>query len=109
MLSPDNANARPGPTDIAVGMRLYFEYCHRQPIWCFDRDEVGDYGALPEELTCSILALTARFSQMREKMQLYGSNARKLIMLRIADSTVDITTIESLCLLAYSSFIGTWF
>lgn len=104
--SNGNSTQRPGPTDIAIGMRLYFEYCHRQPIWCFDREEVADYGALPEELTCSVLALTARFSQMREKMRMYGSNARQLIMLRIANSSVDITTIESLCLLSYSFFIG---
>lgn len=39
-------------------------------------------------------------------MQLFSSNAKTLIMLRIANGTVDITTIESLCLLSYASFIG---
>lgn len=39
-------------------------------------------------------------------MQIHGENAKTLIMLRIANGSVEITTIESLCLLSYSSFIG---
>ncbi|KAK1569448.1 uncharacterized protein LY79DRAFT_571862 [Colletotrichum navitas] len=117
--TPPSRNARPSyatdnsnnssvvfePNDMATGVDLYFKYCHRQPIWCFERDELGDYDSLPEELASSILALTSRFSEKRDHMQLYSSNAKTLIMLRIANGTVDITTIESLCLLSYSSFI----
>jgi hypothetical protein len=91
---------------MAAGINLYFKYCHRQPVWCFERDEVGDFGGLPEELACSILALTSRFSEKRDHLQLYGNNAKTLIMLRIANGTVDLTTVESLCLLSYSSFLG---
>ena len=93
---------------MATGISLYFKYCHRQPIWCFEREELGDYGSIPEELASSILALTSRFSEKRERdhVQLYGNNAKTLIMLRIANGTVDLTTIESLCLLSYSSFMG---
>ncbi|OLN95469.1 hypothetical protein CCHL11_05169 [Colletotrichum chlorophyti] len=93
------------PDDMATGVNMYFKFCHRQPIWCFERDELGDYDSLPEELASSILALTYRFSEKRDHMQLYSSNAKTLIMLRIANGTVDITTIESLCLLSYSSFM----
>lgn len=99
-------NTGPGPADVGLGIRLYFEYCHRQPIWCFEYEDVGDFSRLSEELACSILALTARFSPMRERLQKYNSNAKRLIMLRIANSTVEVSTIESLCLLSYSSFIG---
>ncbi|KAI3549528.1 hypothetical protein CSPX01_02179 [Colletotrichum filicis] len=102
----DNSNSVVfDPDDMATGINLYFKYCHRQPIWCFERDEVGDYDSLPEELASSILALTSRFSEQRDHMQLFSSNAKTLIMLRIANGTVDITTIESLCLLSYASFI----
>ncbi|KAI1856552.1 hypothetical protein JX265_011511 [Neoarthrinium moseri] len=98
-------NARPDSSDIARGMRVYFKHCHRQPIWCFEREEVRDYGSLPDELICSILAVTSRFFPKSNVSQTYGNNARRLIMLRIADGSVALTTIESLCLLSYSSFI----
>ncbi|KAF4986879.1 hypothetical protein FDECE_15716 [Fusarium decemcellulare] len=101
----ESSALRPSPSDIAIGIALYFEYCHRQPIWCFERDEVSDYNSLHDELACSILALTLRFSEHRDQSQLYGNNAKSLIMLRIANGTVDLATLESLCLLSYSSFI----
>lgn len=94
------------PDELAAGVNLYFKYCHRQPIWCFEREEVEDPDSLPEELASSILALTSRFSDRRDRIQLYGNNAKTLIMLRIANGTVELATIESLCLLSFSSFMG---
>ncbi|KAK1763777.1 L-pipecolate oxidase [Phialemonium atrogriseum] len=107
VFDPESGNLRLGRSNMATGISLYFKYCHRQPIWCFEREELGDYGSIPEELASSILALTSRFSEKRERdlVQLYGNNAKTLIMLRIANGTVDLTTIESLCLLSYSSFM----
>ena len=94
------------PDELATGINLYFKYCHRQPIWCFDRDEIRDQDSLPEELASSILTLTSRFCYKSDHIQLYGNNAKTLIMLRIANGTVNLTTIESLCLLSFSSFMG---
>ncbi|KFH47071.1 hypothetical protein ACRE_021170 [Hapsidospora chrysogenum ATCC 11550] len=102
----DDSGLRPDLPDIAAGISLYFLYCHRQPIWCFEREQVSDYSRIPEELACSILALTSRYTDKRNQMQLYGENAKTLIMLRIANGTVEVTTLESMCLLSYSSFIG---
>lgn len=102
----EESNVHPPSSAIARGIDLYFENCHRQPIWCFDRDELEDKGACSTELLCSILALTSRFSRDRDHLQRYGNSARNLIMLRVANGTVELETIESLCLLAYSSFIG---
>ncbi|KAJ5151318.1 uncharacterized protein N7482_010570 [Penicillium canariense] len=90
---------------ISQAVNLYFQYCHRQPIWCFDREEVKDTSYISEELVCSILTLTSRFSQERDELQHYGDSARTLVMLRIANGTVELETIESLCLLSYSSFL----
>ncbi|KAF7544082.1 hypothetical protein G7Z17_g10228 [Cylindrodendrum hubeiense] len=104
----ETSNLRPCASDISIGIDLYFKYCHRQPIWCFDREEVSDYASIPEELACSILALTSRFSDNRDQAQLHGNIAKSLIMLRIANGTVDLTIIESLCLLSYSAFMGVW-
>jgi hypothetical protein len=102
----DDSTSHPSSSAIAKAIDLYFEYCHRQPIWCFDRDEVSDPSCLSEELVCCLLALTSRFSRDRDHLQHYGDSARSLIMLRMANGTVELETIESLCLLSYSSFLG---
>ncbi|KAJ6151432.1 hypothetical protein N7470_007029 [Penicillium chermesinum] len=94
-----------GPARVSQAIDVYFQYCHRQPIWCFDREEVKDPSYISEELACSILTLTARFSQDRDDLQHYGDTARTLVMLRIANGTVEIETIESLCLLSFASFL----
>ncbi|KAI1437100.1 hypothetical protein GGR50DRAFT_686084 [Xylaria sp. CBS 124048] len=101
----ESQDARPAPADITAGIHLYFKYCHRQPIWCFEREDVADYNSLSHELVCSILCLTSRFSNKRSHLQLYGHNVRPLIMLRIANGTVVLETIESLCVLSYSFFL----
>lgn len=103
----EDSQQYPSPHAIAKGIDLYFHYCHRQPIWCFDRDELEENGCLSKELIFSILALTSRFSRERNLALGYADSARNLIMLRIANGTVELETIESLCLLSYSSFIGT--
>ncbi|RYO82597.1 hypothetical protein DL766_000189 [Monosporascus sp. MC13-8B] len=82
---PEDSNLRPRRSDIDVGICLYFMYCHRQPIWCFEREEVSDPGLLPEELACSILALTSRWSEKQDQLRLNGDNAKSLVMLRIAN------------------------
>lgn len=65
--------------------------------------ELGNLETHPEELVCSIFALTSRF--LRESGDRYADSAKSLIMLRIANGTVELVTIESICLLAYSAFI----
>ena len=97
---------RPGRSDMDIGIDLYFKFCHRQPIWCLEREDIDDLASIPDELACSILALTSRFSEKREHLRLYGNIAKTLVMLRIANGTVDLSTIESLCILSYSSFVG---
>lgn len=102
----EDSSAQPSSSAIAKAIDLYFEYCHRQPIWCFDREDVSDPSYLSEELVCCLLALTSRFSRDRDHLQHYGDSARSLVMLRMANGTVELETIESLCLLSYSSFLG---
>ncbi|KAF7125923.1 hypothetical protein CNMCM5793_002282 [Aspergillus hiratsukae] len=101
----DDTSPQPSSLAIARAVDLYMKYCHRQPVWCFNFEEHGDLESLPEELICSIIALTARFSHDGEHGQHHADTAKSLIMLRIANGTVELSTIESLCLLAYSSFI----
>ncbi|GAD98129.1 hypothetical protein PVAR5_6819 [Paecilomyces variotii No. 5] len=89
---------------IAHGLDMYFERFHRQPIWCFDRHDTEHSTEVSTELICSILELTTRLSR-EHGSQRYGERARWSIMLRMADGTVKLETIESLCLLSYSAFI----
>lgn len=90
---------------VGQALELYFQYCHRQPIWCFNYEDLESMEFLPKELVYSILTLTSRFSRLQDQMQLYASTARTLIMLRVANGTVDMETIEGLCLLSYSFFV----
>jgi hypothetical protein len=102
---PENPDLKPSRAELSTAINLYFKYCHRQPIWCFERGQVSNYNTVPIELAYSILALTSRFADKRDNHPLYGNSAKTLIMLRIANGTVDLMTIESLCLLSYSSFM----
>ena len=94
-------------------INLYFQYCHRQPLWLFERQELTSIDVLPEEVLFSLLALAIRFSarqdlvaQAQELSQKYAEIARGHIMFRIAQGAVQLSTIQSLCLLAFSNFVG---
>lgn len=102
----EDSATQPSSSAIAKAIDHYYEYCHRQPIWCFEREELSDPSYLSEELVCCLLALTSRFSRDRDCLQHYADSARSLVMLRMANGTVELETIESLCLLSYSSFLG---
>lgn len=105
-----STQGRPAMPDVSRAIQIYFQRCHRQPIWCFEREDVRDPASLPDELIYSIFALVSRFfSIRRSQFQRYGNEARRLIMLRLANGTVALPTIESLCLLSYSSFTGECF
>lgn len=102
----EESTPHPSTSTIARGINLYFQFCHRQPIWCFDREELEESGCESQELVCSILALASRFSRDHAHLHHYSNTARTLIMLRVANGTVDLETMESLCLLSYLSFVG---
>jgi hypothetical protein len=93
---------------------LYFQFCHRQPLWLFERDELSSPDDMVEELVFSLLALTVRFSATtyvgtrshKDLAQRYREVARGHIMFRIAQGTVQMSTIQSLCLLAFANFTG---
>ncbi|KAE8142486.1 hypothetical protein BDV38DRAFT_294359 [Aspergillus pseudotamarii] len=98
------ANLEIPQSTIVKAIDLYFELFHRQPIWCFDREDIENYSQISLEVAYSILELTSRFSRQRDQSG-YGDSARCSIMLRIANGTVELETIECLCLLSYSAFI----
>lgn len=89
----------------------YFSFCHRQPLWLFDSEHELDPTTCCEELMFSILALTAQvyrnteFQSSAKSPEMYADACRSLIMLRIATGKVTISTLQSLCLLAYANFV----
>ncbi|KAL4789406.1 hypothetical protein BDV19DRAFT_397065 [Aspergillus venezuelensis] len=103
---PEVCIPKPSISDavIAHGLDVYFERFHRQPIWCFDRHDIENNPETSTEILYSILELTARFSRDCDS-QRYGKNAKWSIMLRMANDTIELESIESLCLLSYSAFI----
>lgn len=102
------------PQDIVIeSFGLYLQYCHKQPLWLFDADDLSKPELFSEEIIFGILALALRYSDnpffdgRTQKMCLeYAESARGLVMLRIAQGTVQLSTIQSLCLLALANFIG---
>ncbi|KAF1953105.1 hypothetical protein CC80DRAFT_570985 [Byssothecium circinans] len=102
--SPDS-NFLPSAPIIDNALDLYFQNVHRHPIWCFNREDVEDPGSVSRELICAILALTSRFSDPKGSLAYYSGTTRTLIMLHLANGTVTLPTIESICLLSYSHSI----
>lgn len=99
---------------LEEAVELYFQLCHRQPLWLFEREELSIPGEISEELVFALLALTVRFSvtpffegrSHQEISRKYGEVSRGHIMFRIAQGTVQMSTIQSLCLLSFANFTG---
>jgi len=102
------------PQDIVVeSFGLYLRYCHKQPLWLFDEEDLLKPEACSQEVIFGILALALRYSEnpffdgrAHKMCREYAEAARGLIMLRIAQGSVQLSTIQCLCLVALANFIG---
>lgn len=102
------------PRDVIEdAVRSYFQYCHKQPLWLFDREESFSIQDCREETLFSILALSLchskhPFSQGRldELSQSYAQAARERIMQRVGEGKVSLSTIQNLCVLALANIQG---
>ena len=97
---------------VDESVSLYLRYCHKQPLWLFDEEDLLKPHEIPREAIFGILALASRYSENSffagriDQMCLeYTESARGLVMLRIAQGSVQLSTIQSLCLLALANFI----
>lgn len=93
--------------------RLYLAWCHHRPIALFDANTFID--SLPtrdEALLLAIQALTIRFppgsltAQRQVKLAQMAAESRRLAMERVTNGTVDLCTLQTLCLLGVVSFMG---
>lgn len=100
-------DAQHAPNDVSKALELYFKHIHCQPICCLDHSSAEDSADVNDELAVSLLAVTRRFTAPDDWSGPYDSLARKLVMSCIANGTVSLATLSSLCLLSYSYFLGT--
>ncbi|KAF4979960.1 hypothetical protein FDECE_17966 [Fusarium decemcellulare] len=102
----------PLPSEIiGRAIEIYFERIHRQPLWLFEAESPPTPNS-SEELICAILALSLTCSAMDfadsnlKSPDFYGNNARRLVMLKIADGDVGIQSLQVLCLVAFLNVLS---
>lgn len=103
----------PSKDIVDESIALYFQYCHKQPLWLFDQSELSKQEGCRDEVIFGILSLALRYSEnpslqgrIDQMCRQYAEAARNLIMLRISQGTVNLSTMQSLCLIALAQYIG---
>jgi hypothetical protein len=98
---------------VAEGIALYFQYCHKQPLWLFDPDDLIIPERCRSEVVFSILSLALRYSnnpyldgRTDHVCRQYAEAARSYAMFRVSQGTVNLSTIQSFCLIALAEYIG---
>lgn len=98
---------------ISKCIALYFQYCHKQPLWLFDPENFSNLSEIPDEVTFGISSLALRYSrshmldgQVDQLCRQYAEAAHGLISFRIARGTVNLSTMQALCLIALAEYIG---
>ena len=97
---------------LAMG-RLYLAWCHGQPIALFDPETFLDSLTFRDlELILALQALSLRYPpstltpQKREKLDSMERESRSAVMNRIASSAVELSTLQTLCILSMVEFAG---
>lgn len=99
----------PWPVVLTVA-RDYLRYCDIQPIPLFDPESFIDTLADRDpEVIYGVLALAGRFSGDQDSPQqrdgaAYTREAHRLVMERVTEGRVELSTIQSLCLLSLIEF-----
>lgn len=89
---------------------MYFERIHRQPLWLFETS-ASPPADTSEELTYALLALSLTYSPGEfndpalQSPMYYYDQARRRIMLDIAEGNSDLQSIKVLCLLSFFNVI----
>ncbi|ENH68093.1 Putative dioxygenase subunit alpha yeaW [Fusarium oxysporum f. sp. cubense race 1] len=88
----------------------YFQYCHKQPLWLFNREDFSSIQDCSEETLLTLLALASCHSKhpffegrLHELSQTYAQAAREGIMQQVGEGKVSITTIQNLCILTLAN------
>jgi hypothetical protein len=92
--------------------KLYLQFCDCQPLPLFDADELANsLESRDQETLFAILALALRFSKdailqdnVVEFTEGYAESARKLVIKRVIQGPVELSTLQALCLLSCVDF-----
>ncbi|OKO91595.1 hypothetical protein PENSUB_13002 [Penicillium subrubescens] len=101
------------PWDEIVPLaELYLLYCESQPLPLFHRSSfIGSIQTRDIEIIYAVLALSLRFSNshrnvhaLSEQVNSYAEVARGLVMKRVSEGPVEVSTLQCLCLLSLVDF-----
>ncbi|KAJ6016046.1 hypothetical protein N7540_010637 [Penicillium herquei] len=103
----------PSKEIVTEGIALYFKYCHKQPLWLFDPEDISIPEACRSEVIFGMLSVALRYSnnvflngRTDQMCRYYAEATRSYAMFRIAQGTVDLSTVKSLCLVALAEYIA---
>lgn len=106
----DDGNSQTQLRDMA---QTYLSWSHCQPVTLFDLDTfVESIQSRDKELLASLQAITGRFPpgsltpEKQERVSGMATMARRAVMIRITDGEVELSTLQSLCLLSIVDFAG---
>lgn len=108
----DLSSTLPPWDGVVTAAELYLVYCDCQPLPLFNRETFMEIlGAREPEILLSILALSSRFSanvEIRsnhvEIANNYAESARLLVIQKVSVGPIEISTLQSLCLLSLIDF-----
>lgn len=88
----------------------FLRYCNYQPLPLFSPPHLrATLRSRDDELLLAILALSVRFSYTTDtnfdtKASEYASSSRSLVMTRLSQGPVELSTIQTLCILSLLEF-----
>jgi hypothetical protein len=112
LCNTDSRSTLPPWQDIVAAAELYLLYCDCQPLPLFNRDSfISSLETRDPEVLLSMLALASRFSDdtdirsnLTETVKGYAEAARALVIRRLSDGPIELSTLQSLCLLSLVDF-----
>ena len=98
-------------SSISRAAQLYLSFCNYQPLPLFDpEDFIETIATRDPELILAIKAISLRFEREVEVAEArileYAKNARSTVMDRINNGNLELSTLQTLCLLAMFEFSG---
>ena len=93
--------------------RLFLKHCNYQPLPLFSENLLSSLTARDPELLLALSALASRFQivnyaihgvQSFEAFEVYAAPAKELVMRRVSHGPVELSTIQTLCLLSLAEF-----
>jgi len=102
----------PAPHVAKRAAELYLQFCHCQPLPLFSPNHfVNDIASRDLEVRLCIVGLTLRFEDRvrpgtdhQTESRKYLESARPLVMKRITEGRIELSTLQCLCLLASADF-----